>query len=470
MESMIKENSLTFKEIEQKIFAECCRAAREATQNFLEEYDQYLMEGRDKKAYRAKGHRKATVKTVYGEVTYSRNVYETHDENGQKKFVYLLDETLDLKIVGAISQNYAAQLVNVITTSSYRNCAKEVSETTGQGISAMGVWNVVQALGEEIGKGEKELAEKHSKDPIHGDRTVPVLFEEADGVNLNLQGKDRIGKANGKAEMKVAIAYDGWKKVGAGRYMLDGKVAFAEFAQSKDFHRIREAKIAAEYDLDEVKVRLLNGDGASWIKEVPDCDTIFQLDPFHRNKAVREKIHNTQAQGDIMDFLKDGDTSGMFSYLKTYKDSLADDAEIKDAEELTRYFKANESGLLPYQSRARLPESPTGLEYRNMGTMENHIWSIVASRMKHNHTSWSIAGGNNIAKLLTKKCEGRLGEVIDRVRKPLFEEEKTEELLGQVLPARQNPERVGKGYGYPVRGSIPALEAALRGGGWNILH
>lgn len=113
--------------------------------------------------------------------------------------------------------------------------------------------------------------------------------------------------------------------------------------------------------------------------------------------------------------------------------------------------------------RTELPAGPDGLEYRNMGTMENHIWSIVANRMKHNHTTWSRKGANNLAKLLAKKCEGKLYEVTEKLRRPLFDEEKTEELLVKILPAKQNPERIGKGYDYPVQGSVPALEEALRG-------
>ena len=107
MESMIKENGLTFKEIEQKIFRSCCEMAQETAANFLEEYDRMLMETRDKTAYRHKGRRKSTVKTVFGEVTYSRAVYEHMDEDGTTRFTYLLDETLDLKTSGLISENYA---------------------------------------------------------------------------------------------------------------------------------------------------------------------------------------------------------------------------------------------------------------------------------------------------------------------------------------------------------------------------
>lgn len=44
----------------------------------------------------------------------------------------------------------AELLVKGITELSYRECARQVSEMTGQTISAMGVWNVIQALGEKF--------------------------------------------------------------------------------------------------------------------------------------------------------------------------------------------------------------------------------------------------------------------------------------------------------------------------------
>lgn len=72
--SMIKENGVTFKELEKNIYAWVCQIGREFTKEFLERYDRMLMEERDKKKYRNKGARKTTVKTVYGEVTYQRMV------------------------------------------------------------------------------------------------------------------------------------------------------------------------------------------------------------------------------------------------------------------------------------------------------------------------------------------------------------------------------------------------------------
>ena len=304
MKSMITENELTFKELEKNIYSWICQIGRDFTKEFLERYDRMLMEDRDKSKYRHKGSRQTTIKTVYGEVTYSRAVYGVTEEDGYRHYVYLLDETLELDNIGLISTNMAELLVKGITELSYRECASKISEMTGQTISAMGVWNVIQALGEKVCEEETVLVEEHKKGQIRGEKEVPVLFEEADGVYIKLQGKDRKEAKRDKAEIKIGIAYDGWKKTGKDRYELSNKVVVAGFARAKEFQEYREAAIAEKFNLDEVSQRILNADGASWIKQVKDKSTCFQLDPFHRNKAVKEKIHNRKAVRDIMELLE----------------------------------------------------------------------------------------------------------------------------------------------------------------------
>lgn len=470
MSSMIKENGVTFKQLEKNIFKWICEIGQNFTREFLERYDQILMQERDKSKYRHKGLRQTTVKTVYGEVTYHRAVYEVTEEDGWRHFVYLLDETLELEQIGLISTNMAELLVKGITEQSYRACAAQVSEMTGQTISAMGVWNVIQALGAKVCEEEKELTEAHKQGKVCGEKESPVLFEEADGVYIKLQGKDRKNARQDKAEIKIGIAYDGWKQTGQDRYQLVNKVVVAGFSPAKEFHACREAAIAQTFNLDEVCQRILNADGASWIKKVKDKSTCFQLDPFHRNKAVKEKIYNKKAQKDILELLAQEEIEEVFHYLELYKNSLSEEKEIKDAEELIRYYKNNKEGLLPYQSQGlELPENPEGLEYRNMGTMENHVWSVIAKRMKHNHTSWSKRGGNHLAKILAKKCSGKLYEVTQSLKQPLFETETVEELYGEILLSAKAPKKDGKGYEYPVIGHVVGLEGKVRGDGRKLL-
>jgi len=470
MNSMVDETGVTFKMIEKEIYRLICEVGRELSKEILEKYDQHLHSTRNKSELRDKGLRMSSIKTVYGEVSYERHVYQTRDEYGINHCVYLLDENLNLNRIGLISENYVELLVSSITEMSYRNCAEKVSEATGLPISHTGVWNVIQALGEKLEKDEKELVETNKHERIKGGKEAPVLFEEADGVWISLQGKDREERHSPKAEMKAAIAYDGWKDEGSGRYSLDGKVVTAGFDKAADFQKVREAMIASEYDLDEVQMRFLNGDGAPWIRKTWDKETVFQLDPFHRNKSIRENLSHEKAVRDVMDLLESERIDEMLHYLAVYRESLADDAEIEKAERLIHYLTVNREGLLPYQKRGLdIPESPEGLVYKNMGAMENHIWSIIARRMKHNHTSWSIKGGNHLAKILAKKCSGKLYEVTEKLRIPVFEEEKLEEIKGDILQAGQIRDKIGSGYDYPVMGHLAGLDSGTRGDGRKIL-
>lgn len=456
---MLNENGLTFKDFEIKTFEMICKLGQEYTRDFLERYDTYLMENRDKHAYRNKGKRKTTVKTVYGEVEYERRIYQVTREDGLTEFVFLLDEQLEISGVGLISMNMAEQMVSNITEMSYRETAEKITEMTGQSISAMGVWNVIQTLGDKVCEEEHELVKAHKAGQVKGDKEAPVLFEETDGVYVRLQREKQ-----DKGEIKVGIAYDGWKKTGKDRYALDGKVVVAGFSKSKEFQEYREATIAQTYNLDETDIRIMNADGAEWVKNICETDTVFQLDPFHRNKAIKENIPYPQAVNAIHTLLNNQDIEGVFNYLDIYKNSISEDDEIEKAERLITYFKNNRAGLIPYTEKGlKLPENNQGLVYRNMGTMENHVWSIIAKRMKHNHTCWSIKGGNNLAKILAKKCSGKLNEVASKLKMPLFEKAVAEKIEADILMAGQIKKKSGKGYEYPAKGSLIYLYESVEG-------
>ena len=214
---MIKENGLSFKDLEKKIYELGCQVCRMCAKEILERYDRQLMEQRDKAKYRNKGLRCTTIKTIFGEVDYRRTVYEVTDGVNGKRFVYLLDENLELDPVGLISTNMVELMVQGITELSYRECAAKISTMTGQSISAMGVWNVIQALGEKVCREEEELVKAHKAGKLHGEKEVPVLFEEADGVYVKLQGKDRKDLRKDKAEIKVGKVkkYKNWHFAGS---------------------------------------------------------------------------------------------------------------------------------------------------------------------------------------------------------------------------------------------------------------
>ena len=442
--TILDEMDLSFNRLEKEIYDYGCRVAREVLKNILEAMDERLAEERDKSKYRHRGGRDTSIKTLMGEVEFSRVIYESKDDEGRKSFIYLLDELLGFDTIGQISTNLAQKIVENASITSYRNAADNITELTGQSISHGGVWNVVQALGQKVREDEAKLAKVAEKNQLCGEKEVPVLFEEADGVYINIQGKDR-PKSGKKLEMKVAVAYEGWKEVSKNRYELVNKVACAGFEDISEFYKIKEAMIAREYNVDEIQMRILNGDGATWIKHGIDDTVHYQLDPFHKHKAILKSVRDAEQRKAIQKLLNSNEIDESLLYIAGLANDTEDEKEQKKLKDLYSYFKENRDGLIPYQERGLdIPKPPLGIEYRNLGTMEHHICDIIAQRMKHRKASWSIEGANNLGKLLAAKASKRLNEVVERFSKIVLSEEKTIEII-QILSASKAPKKDGKG-------------------------
>ena len=188
MNTIVKDDVLTFKDIEKAIFTYHCQQAVKDTQEVLRKLDLQLMLERDKAKYRHKGRKQDHVRCVYGDVAYDRAVYETKNEEGHKEYVYLLNDALKMDTVGKMSMNTVESIIGSTTKMSFRDAAEELNRNTKINISHQGAWNVVQKLGEKLEKEEQATIRDYRKDAIEGGREVPVLFEEADGVFIHLQG------------------------------------------------------------------------------------------------------------------------------------------------------------------------------------------------------------------------------------------------------------------------------------------
>ena len=94
MKSIVEENLVCFKMLVDNLYDYVCELGGLFTYQVLESYDAKLAESRDKKIYHGKGKRKTSIKTVYGEVEYRRTVYHTKTEQGEKAYIYLLDEAM----------------------------------------------------------------------------------------------------------------------------------------------------------------------------------------------------------------------------------------------------------------------------------------------------------------------------------------------------------------------------------------
>ena len=443
---IVAEKTMDFKSLEREIFTKCCEIGREMLKNTIEAYDAQLRTERDRKAYRHKGTRKTILKTVMGEVEYRRAVYETRDKNGAKSHVYLLDEAMNIAGSGYFSGLLSEQIVRLCCDAPYRNAARTVRELTGQTISHTAVWNVAQAFGVRVDIQEQAAAKAASEHKGAGNLEAELLFEEQDGIWLKLQGKSR-EKHGASHEMKLAIAYDGAKMAGKNRYELTNKVVCANFESAGKFQRRKEGVIAGTYNVDEIKTRLLNGDGAAWIKQAVTDETVhFQLDPFHRNKAVRTWVKNPDMQKQIKKLLYDNDIDTLLTYIDACSNSVEDEDEQKNLLSLLTYFTNNKNGLVPCHRRGlALPKPPEDKIYRHMGAMESNIFTILGNRMKGRRACWSISGGNNLARLLCLKETGKLGDTLSLLTASVLPKRYADEIQIK-MSAKNVPLSEGKGY------------------------
>ncbi len=434
-ENILTKESVSFKDLEEIAFKIACEFANEILRNMLEEYDKKLMDSRDTKAYRHKGKETTTVKAKTGLVEYTRTKYITKDEDGTNKCVYLTDELLNIKEMGQVSGGIIELVVKNISEVSYRVCAEMISNMTGLSISGVGVWNIIQNLGEEIKQYEKEKVEAHQNDKLKsGEKETPVVYQEADGIMIYTQGKDRkeqienykkqhpneeVPKKVRNIELKFGMTYEGWKEIGKNRYELVGKEYVAGYMSGEEMANITNANLHSKYDMSKVELRVLNSDGGSWIKKLLVRKSIYQADSYHLREKINTHVRDTEDAEILKTKFYQKEYSKMIEYVEGLKykyDGECD--EVDKLEELKKYLNKRKDSMKRYKDYDGVKEKiktyskKTGLKYRNMGCQESNNYCKLTRRMKKKRMSWSKDGSENIAKVITMYASESCTDII----------------------------------------------------------
>ncbi len=314
-------------------------------------------------------------------------------------------------------------------------------------ITHQSVWNIVQELGSsEIENSKKTPSNK-------GKIESAILYEEADGDWLKLQGKDR-KKYGASKEMKIGIAYDGElhvkQKNGETRCELDNKVAYASFESARDFRKYMENVVVSAYNVDEIELRVKNGDGAQWIQKDNSCDCICVLDKFHRNKKITECVSNKEIAENLRELLLQNRFDELLDCIQAYVNSTEDEREKAKLQELYNYYSENKEALPGYYDRGiEIPPTrePGVIHHANLGSMEGNVFTIIGNRMKGGRACWSVNGGNNLAALLCKHYS--------TVIPTSSETSVSNTIAAPPLSAAKAPKHDGKGYEFFGNVSIP---------------
>jgi len=488
-EGIVTKGDVNFKILEEKIFKLACGIANEIMRNLLEEYDQETMNSRDKAKYRHKGYETTTLKTKTGLVEYRRAKYLEIKEDGTKKCTYLTDETLEINKVGQYSSGLIDLIVKNIKEVSYRACAEVINNCTGITATGVSIWNVVQKLGQEIKSKEKSKVKAYEEDKLEaGEKETPVVYQEADGIFIYTQGKlrkkqiakykkaypgEEVPKRVRNIEIKLGMTYEGWEKVGTNRFQLIGKEFVCGYMSGEEMADITNANLHAKYDMKKTELRVLNSDGARWIKQLLAPKAIHQADSYH----IKERISRLVRERDDSDILKDlfwkKEYETMFEYAEMLKYKY--DGEFEEVEklnELQRYLRKRQDSIKRYNDsptiKAKLKtfSKKTGLKYRNMGCQESNNYSVITRRFKRRRMSWSKDGSENLAKVITAYASESYTDIMTDLEIQILPETFVEYAENHIREIEENIKKKklnSKNIGYEIKQGAIAVGANIRG-------
>jgi len=425
-DEIVTNNEEKFNDLERKIYKFVCFFGCLILKLLLEAHDRRLMKARDSKKYRHKGLRTTHVNTIMGDVKYKRVMYEIH-ENGVTKTVYLLDEKLNINTDGKVSSNLVEKVVEIVPiTDSYRKAEKVIEETTNTTLSHEKIRNIIVKLGDKITNKEKEERRLFDKGKlIKGFKEVTALFEEADGIWINLQGKDRkkrieenekkAQKVNKefnpkmkiKTELKLHLMYEGWKK-GDSRHSLVNKQYIAGIMKPKEIKKLRDARVHQQYAEDKIKMRVINGDGAKWTKGIATNGGFYQKDQFHIMQAIMR--YTPREQRELMrELVNKKEYKKVQILINGIRSELIKRKE--STENINRLESYLSIDLERYQDVLEVPKAPEGIEYRTMGTQESQIFSKLKKRFCSGRKAFSIRGANALSKICVLNEKFKIDEI-----------------------------------------------------------
>ena len=425
--NMLSNEKVNFKSLEENIFKEMMKLGREIIQEELRMLDKLILDYRDKEIFVPKDFQPTTIKTKLGEIPIARRRYKMVIR-GETKWVYLLDELLEINDFGLYSQGIVEMVAREIAKKSYRETAKTISEDTDNAISHTAVRNIVLKLGEKINKIEEEKIKLYEEGKIEGNRESEYIFCEHDGIYVKKQ-KSKKHKGNG-IELKIAVIHEGKEPRYTNDYKLKNKIIVGTAKRAKELKKIEDTVIGTTYKEYGIKNIVINGDGADWTGSIVEgAKEIFQLDMAHIQKKIYMAISDEEYLKKMQEIVYTEQAKDIFSLIYNYKVELETDKkteELEKVKELEEYLRNNEEGLLRYQYRLGYKEEEIEQykeELPSLGSEESHMYCVCRDRMKRNRTSWSVEGAEALLKVIMNKMNGTIDEIITKKAERKIKEE-----------------------------------------------
>ena len=356
----------------------------------LKAIDDVLMEDREE-GLSVVGKRKLTILTMFGSLTIERRLYR----DGEGNYRFLLDEAIGLPSGSRFSARLSEMALELSSRTPFRFAAKVISRFIKEKISHMTLHNMVSSCGDDKNEEEEQKRIALFQDgerPPSENREADRLMVEADGVGIALQREKKK-----RAEIKLAVAYEGWEPAGKDKFRTLGKTVHSGLCPGEEFWQDFSVTLASKYRLSGVRELILGGDGAPWITSGGSLFPFetFQLDRFHLARALRTALgpDNEKVRAAYRSACE-GDADKVYEMLEEAEAS-SEGKEKDRIRKVRTYIENNRAGLADWRQGRETDEKARG-----MGTIETNGDKILANRVKKRGMSWTVKGADRMAKVI----------------------------------------------------------------------
>lgn len=430
---MIPKNNEKFNDFEEKTWKKLMEQGVKETQNWLRRIDEILLRSRNKEILKPKDIKKTTIKCRFGYVEYHRRRYEM-EVNGKKKYIFLLDEYLEIANIGQYSQSIVEMVMREVVEKSYREVSKTISEDTEISMGHTAARGIVLKVAEKIKRMEAEKARLYERGELEGTQKREIIYCEHDGIYFSIQDrKNNKEKRKGeclKREAKIGVIHEGKEK----RYEQDKKLVnkqiVATIGSAKQFKKLMDVELGTRYNESSIQRIIVNGDGAGWTHSIVErTKEIFQLDMAHIQKKIYDAVKDKEYRKMMREIVYTSTPEEIFNIIWNYKVELETYEKLEELEkvkDLEEYLRNNQDGLQRYQYKLGFKEEDIEKitdKYPTLGTEESQMYCCCRKRMKRNRTSWSPEGAEAMLKVISYVKSNVIEELITGEMKERIEEE-----------------------------------------------
>ena len=403
MKTSLIENAEELKQIiislEKDLLVKAIECAKKAFGSLLAQIDLLIQKHRP--ADLVIVHKRSTwYRTWLGPIRVTRRQYQGRDG----RYRYLLDELMGMAKYRHTTFAVKEIACRLATEMPFRRSAEVLKGTTSIDLSYRTIHRLVQqALANSQDDADRANAwfKETGELPQSEGRETDRLMIEADGVVLSLQRE-----AARKTEVKLGIAYEGWRRVGKDRYSTTNKMFYADIADTDRFWTAMTLKLHQRYDLSGTQY-VVGGDGATWIKEGAEYfGGRYQLCRYHLNRALCHVLGHDQATlQSVQHHCRSNNIDAALKQLIEAANGAQLD-KAKDIRRLIKYISSNAHGLKDY--REDMGQQDNTL--RRTGAIEGNIDKLIVRRMKNQGMSWSRQGIRRMLWLRISIREGTLSD------------------------------------------------------------